>query len=137
MMKISQDQARALALVINGIRPDWDAAGIYTAIGRAKDMGDIAEVALAAIKAAQLETNRTPAVIAMQGPHWSSPSATVKLTAESCPIHDVRPAHNCHCCRSEWLVSGSWPEGTLHHQAERRGDDSEPDARTRAAGSDR
>jgi hypothetical protein len=58
------------------LRPDWDVAGVVHALGVARDRGDAATVAVAAILAAQNAANRTPGVIPLTGPHWASTGAT-------------------------------------------------------------
>lgn len=122
MKKIDQEKAKHLAQVINGIRPEWEIDGIYKALGYAKEKGDLAEIALAAIHAALTPTNRTPAVIAYDGAHWGhAPKQSKTQTAIPCPVHaPVTPAWNCAPCRSHYLATGEWPENTKHHQAERK-----------------
>lgn len=113
MTKLDQRQAQALAAFVNTLRPDWDAQGIYVALGKARDLGDPATVAVAAIRAAATPTNRTPAVIPMQGHHWtttSSSSPTVGAGREPrCDVygHDGYPARNCAGCRADALVNGN------------------------------
>lgn len=118
---MNEQQARAVAFIVNAIRPDWDPAGIVAALGRARAMGGVAEVTIAAIRAATNPAAQTPAVIHMQGPHWSTTGPTTSPpppTVDACPVHDhIRPAHNCRCCRSEYLATGAWPAGTRHTQA--------------------
>lgn len=70
---INHDQATKLAAFIHTLRPEWDKPGILDAIGRARDRGAPAEVAVAAIRCAVSGQARTPAVIGMDGPHWREP----------------------------------------------------------------
>ena len=72
--QLTQSQATSLAGFINTIRPSWDPRGIVTALKDARARGTAAEVAVAAIRAAAEPTNRTPAVIALEGPHWQQPT---------------------------------------------------------------
>jgi hypothetical protein len=51
----------------------WDQAGILAALRTAWSMGEPADVLHAAINATIDPTNRTPAIIAMHGPHWARP----------------------------------------------------------------
>ena len=61
--------------------PTWDPAGIRAALTNAATMGTIADVLHAAINATIDPTNRTPAIIAMHGPHWTAtPSTTPRDT---------------------------------------------------------
>lgn len=122
MMKINPENAKHLAQVVNGIRPDWELDGIYKALGHAQDKGNLAEITLAAVHAALTPTNRTPAVIAYDGAHWThAPTQAKAQTEKPCPVHTpIGPAWNCAPCRAEYLGTGTWPENTKHHQAERR-----------------
>ena len=72
---ISREQAHALAALVRTIRPDWDERGTVKALSDARMMGTPVEVCIAALRAADCATNRTPAVIAMKGAHWSSVTA--------------------------------------------------------------
>ena len=74
MMTITRDQAHALAALVRTLRPDWDERGIVKALSDAREMGSPVDVCIAALKAADCATNRTPAVIAMKGAHWSTPA---------------------------------------------------------------
>lgn len=71
--KLARTPAEHLAAFLASIRPDWDTAGIVQALGNARPLGTAAEIAHAAIRAAGEPTNRTPAVIALAGPHWKPP----------------------------------------------------------------
>lgn len=75
MMKINEHQADKLAAFIASFRADWDPPGIKAALARARDRGDVATVAIAAIRAASEPSNRTPAVITHDGPHWRERAA--------------------------------------------------------------
>ena len=62
---------KRLATLIHEIRPDWAEPGIASALAKVADR-PLAEVAVAAIKAATTRTDqRTPAIIGMGGSHWS------------------------------------------------------------------
>ena len=107
--EISQAQAQALAGFLAALRPGWDAPGIVAALCKARHRADVAEVAIAAIRAAVDPSNRTPAVIALDGAHWREPQpATVRheplqppRPAEQCPQHPGRHRDSCGLCRVE------------------------------------
>lgn len=114
MTKLEQRQAQALAAFINTLRPDWDATGVYAALGKARDLADAPSLAIAAIRAAATPTNRTPAVIAMQGDHWTTTTVTSTPTTggakqAKCDVygHEGYPAVNCPGCRADALVNGN------------------------------
>lgn len=67
---MSRDEAEALAKFIHSLRPDWGEQGIVHALGQARGMATPATVAIAAIRAADTPSNRTPGVIPLPGPHW-------------------------------------------------------------------
>ena len=142
MTTITGPQAHALAAFIATIRPDWDTAGVVAALKTARDKGTAPELAHAAIRAASTPSNRTPAVIAMAGPHWIQSSQTATPipgagNAPRCPVygHDTEAAWSCRACRAEAIGGDGWPIGTQHHEAART--PAGPDARERAAGMDR
>lgn len=63
---------RALAHLVHHIRPDWDEHGILAKLTQATTAGRrTPDLALAAIRAAAEPSNRTPAVIPFDGPHWA------------------------------------------------------------------
>lgn len=73
--KIDNETATDLAALIHRLRqaaryPTWDVPGISRFVMAAADRGDVFEIAAAAIRCASVATNRTPAVIAHDGPHW-------------------------------------------------------------------
>jgi hypothetical protein len=67
---ITMTQAKTLAALLHELRPDWDERGLLAAIHGAKDRAGNFDLAIAAIRAAGQPTNRTPAIIGMEGPHW-------------------------------------------------------------------
>ncbi|UFU03456.1 hypothetical protein LQF12_02260 [Ruania suaedae] len=136
MTKLQQRSAQALTVLIHEIRPAWDEQGIYAALGKARDMGTLPEIATAAIKAALDPEAKTPGIIASQGPHWRTPpeaTASQPIREDRCKVYGHSDtARTCRSCRGEYLVEGRWPAGTKHQEAVHRGTDSD-DARTRAA----
>lgn len=141
MMTITQRQAQALAAFIATIRDDWDPAGIYAALGQARDRGTTVELAHAAITAASTPTNRTPAVIALAGPHWTTATPTVTPipgpgTSERCPVDGhLDAATSCRACRAEFLADGKWHPESRHHDARPATTTTRPlDSHERAAG---
>jgi hypothetical protein len=78
--QLDRTTAEHLAAVVAALRDDWDERGIVAALAKARDRGDVWQVSMAAIRAAADPSNRTPAVIAMDGPHWQerTPGPTPK-----------------------------------------------------------
>lgn len=71
-MKItdSEQPLRAIAYLVEIVRPDWDTPGTMAALRKRPD-APIADLAMAAIwAAAHPKTHRTPGVIPLDGPHW-------------------------------------------------------------------
>lgn len=69
---MSHRSRKALALLVHTVREDWGQEGILDALGRllaAEPRLTADEVARTALRAAQDARNRTPAVIALPGPH--------------------------------------------------------------------
>lgn len=68
---MSRQALSALAYVIHELRPDWGKPGIQAALDRAhQNTPDLRAVAHAAITATLRDDQRTPAIIALPGPHW-------------------------------------------------------------------
>jgi len=153
MMKLTRDTARTLAAHVSqvrrdaGIDPAWDAQGVYAALGRCTDRGDVVEVTAAALRCALNPKVETPAVIAMDGPHWQTPATVHQLHPtrpgaplrddERCPVdgHRQQPAAWCSLCRGQYLGGDGWPEGTRHVEARRfETAPAAPDYAQRAAG---
>ncbi|MCD4535667.1 hypothetical protein LRP67_16360 [Nocardioides sp. cx-169] len=92
MQQITHKQAIALARFIAELRPDWDAPGVEAALGRARTLAPAHDVAIAAIKAASIQHNQTPAIIALEGPHWRG--------SEHTPRHEEPERHErCSVCQ--------------------------------------
>lgn len=61
---------RAIAYLVGCVRPDWDTPGTMAALRRRQD-APVGDLAIAALYAAITRSDqRTPAVIALDGPHW-------------------------------------------------------------------
>ncbi len=110
--QITHDQATKLAAFINALRPDWDKPGVIDALGRARGKGSATAVAIAAIKAASSPTNRTPAVLHLDGEHWRTRpetnhqnTATPPKRSDWCPMHIGELAHNCRACAADRLAA--------------------------------
>ncbi len=108
---ITDDQARALAQLVALLSGDkrWDAAGVRSAISKARHKAPAAELAIAAIRCAINPDAKTPAVIGMDGPHWSTGSSVTATDHRYArcqePGHSSFPAWNCAACRSERLAA--------------------------------
>ena len=113
---LTPDQGRALAHLVTGLRPDWQTPGVLAAIREASTTTrDPGAVMLAALQAARVPTNRTPAVIALPGSHWPAPrgseaSAGGLRDAPACPDHPTHPAHRCLPCIAD-VKCGDRPAG--------------------------
>lgn len=99
---LNGNTAEALAIVVHQLRPEWGIPGIKAALFGAKDRGDAYTVIHAALYAAEDLGNRTPAIIALPGPHWtrgrelgSSNPGGPKCDQVG---HEGKPAHNCPYC---------------------------------------
>ena len=76
--QLTPTHAKHLTELLNALRPDWDRPGIADAVWKARHRGTALDVCVGAIKATT-PTNRTPAVIPMDGQHWRDlPAKTVK-----------------------------------------------------------
>lgn len=89
-------QGQALARFLHELRTDWDVLGIEAALQKARERGQAHEVAQAAIRAAAVASNRTPAVIPMEGPHWQPVAASTSTTYRP---ERLRPHERCSTCQ--------------------------------------
>lgn len=103
--RLLKHQAEILAAFIHSIRRDWEQPGIVKALGDARLMGDSMDLAIAAVAAARDPKNRTPAVIAMQGPHWAHVAVAHKSSGNTTAPRDKTCAV-CYMpenqCRARW-----------------------------------
>lgn len=96
MMTITDRFINALAAVVHEIRPTWDEQGIAAMIRKAAagtKARDDAQLATVAIRAAADVTNRTPAVIPLDGDHWIAPVKPIERPLTSGPTCEV-----CRTC---------------------------------------
>lgn len=117
--QIDDQQRRAIAYLVNQIRPGWHTNGIMAAL-RNTD-APLADTALAALWAAKTRTDQhTPAVIALEGDHWhlgTQPTQTAAPGSKDTPqgptcyncgkprhIHDAINAKNPGWC-PEYLTT--------------------------------
>ena len=68
---MTRKDAEHLTALLHAIRPTWDPQGILHALGDVAGR-DLATVVVAAVRAATNPQVKTPAVIAMPGPHWET-----------------------------------------------------------------
>lgn len=90
---MSRDQQhRAIAFLVEAIRPDWGAPGVMAALDKLRDR-PLADVTVAAMRAAMRDDQRTPAVIALSGPHWLNPQQAPTTVPPS-----FRSSTHCGIC---------------------------------------
>ena len=96
------EQHAAVAYIVAAIRPDWDRRGIEAQLARIDPAVSLAAVTHAAVVAAATRPDqRTPAVIAMAGPHWAGclderPSTRLATWAPGQPSEPLPPAQVAH-----------------------------------------
>lgn len=88
---ITTPQARALAVLTNTLRPDWDVPGIAAAIHRARHRAPADELAIAMVRFTRRDDLRTPAVFPDDGTHWMGlPVAEARAPQRrKCPVHGI------------------------------------------------
>lgn len=102
-MMMTKQQAEIITELVRTVRGDWDAQGVMAALANCRHR-DVAEIARAAVRAAAMPTNRTPAVIAMDGDHWQARTlATVGPVRreDMCTIHDGGYRDRCAGCAAD------------------------------------
>lgn len=119
-MQLRHEQAAHLAQFIASLREDWGVAGVMHALGEARCMGDAYDVAHAALSAASRAENRTPAVIALPGPHWGHTGVRHKNPRQIsgptlCGICSEPPDR----CASLWSADHKFEDPTKRRPAKR------------------
>jgi len=114
-MTMTSKQGHALAALIHELRETWGIPGILPVLKQVADRADAFDIALAALHAARDEKNRTPAVIALPGPHWTKGKALGEATSSTyarCPVigHTSYAAHNCGACAKDDLDPTPTPQ---------------------------
>lgn len=107
-MPLTLDQARPLAATVHALRPDWDTAGILSALQRCAGRNEF-DVAVAAIKAAADPGAKTPGVIPSDGPHWRERVSAERtprnpMPHEECRAHLGQFRGSCSGCRADALA---------------------------------
>lgn len=99
--RLTYEQAEQLAVIIQTQRPDWNTAGIITALEVHVADTDALTLTAAITHTALNPQNRTPAALHHTGPHWVTHTPSTAHTPP-CPIPDHhkagRKAHNCPEC---------------------------------------
>lgn len=99
-MKLTKEQAQALASTVRLFRPDWHYAGTMKALERAANLGSPAMVARALFDLADNPQLTTPGLLPQAGPHWhrtDGSSAKRESHAMTCPEHPGQ-AQPCQPC---------------------------------------
>lgn len=82
------DEVHAIAQLVEGIRPSWPRAIVEAVLLAHADQVDAADLAVAAIRAAQNTDWHTPKVIGWRGPHWdgarTKPNEHIRLRCRTC-----------------------------------------------------
>lgn len=100
---VSEQQGRAVAFLLNQLRPDWPERSILSLLEKHQDV-DLGALIIAATTKAREPTCRTPAPIFAAGPHWPANTAANLPRPAYCPTHTGQPAHNCGSCRADRIA---------------------------------
>lgn len=138
----SKPELERLAAMANALRPDWPVRSVLTYLQADHAARAYTDVAVALAWVATDPSTVTPKRLSEAGPWWTTTTAArdaspvPRAGAPRCPVHDHEIATNCRSCRSEWLETGVWPDGTLHVDATRflPPPPAGPDGRSLAAG---
>lgn len=116
-IELRPDEARAVAFLLNRIRPDWQIESTMKVLGQHKQVPSLAELTIAAVIKARQDSARTPATIFIEGDHWPKPTKMKLAPAPKCEDHPTETAEHCHCCWADIRV-GDRPEHMLGKQLE-------------------
>lgn len=103
---INSAQSRALAMLVDTLRTDWDVPGIAAAISRAKHRAPVDELAIALIRLTNRADLRSPALLVEDGPHWRGLEEAAKTLRPADLARCVKDGHErallpCRLCASE------------------------------------
>lgn len=117
-MMMTKPDAEKIAQDAHAARPEWDTAGIMAALLKVRDR-DPRHVRAAALHAARNPANRTPAVIALDGEHWTATAPRPTPQRGKCATHDLAYIGTCcPSCRADDLAGGrEAPTVTRRHYA--------------------
>ena len=107
---ITEQQARALAFLLNAIRPDWPQPSLVTLIGQHTEVPSLSALTIAAVTKARDHTCKTPAPIFTPGPHWPAEDRATIPRGPDCPDHVGETAATCRCCHADVKLGIRPPE---------------------------
>lgn len=110
-LEVQEPQARALAYLLNQIRPEWPVPSLLSLLEKNRDVPSLGALMVAAATKALEPTCRTPAPIWSPGPHWPQQTSAGLPPPALCPKHPPYYAHNCGGCRFEHLEPQAVPTG--------------------------
>jgi hypothetical protein len=87
MQQITEQQARALAFLLNEMRPDWPIESLMTHLGRNREVPSLGALVLAATTKALDPTCKTPEPIFRQGTHWPAEARDQLPRGPRCAKH--------------------------------------------------
>lgn len=94
----------ATVIVVRSLRPDWDHAGIESAIQEALDQGNPPPDIVRALTAAALTPKvRTPRGFLYARDLWATHTPAFNTKTPECEVHPTFPAHDCGPCKYEHL----------------------------------
>jgi hypothetical protein len=111
MTQISEPQARALAFLLNSVRPDWPQSSLLTLLERNRDVPSLGALILAATTKAMDATCRTPEPIFRTGPHWPVEARDQLPRGPRCRTHD--DYEPCRGCRADRIAEHHDPYAQL------------------------
>ena len=104
MPAITEQQARALAYLLNQVRPDWPVPSLMALLEKNRDVPSLGALTVAAVTKAMEPSCKTPAPIFQPGTHWTPDVRADQPPPPRCPQHTSYYAHNCGGCRADRIA---------------------------------
>ena len=104
MPAITEQQARALAYLLNQVRPDWPVPSLMALLEKNREVPSLGALTIAAVTKALEPSCKTPAPIWAPGPHWIAETRADQPPPPRCPQHTSYYAHNCGGCRADRIA---------------------------------
>lgn len=99
---ITENQAKALAVMLHEIRPRWSAPAMVKVFERNHSHpAAFVDIAAAAVSAARDPKVETPGLIFTDARFWPAEVKARLPKPPPCKLHIGEAAHNCRCCAAD------------------------------------
>ena len=99
---ITENQAKALAVILHEIRPRWSTPAMLKLLEKnAQHPAPFADITVAAVNAARDHKVETPGAIFIDQRFWPAETKSLMPKPPPCEQHIGQDAHNCRSCHGD------------------------------------